>query len=219
MIDARKAEVQRQYDDAKAVEDKAAAHLAAIEAAAGRHRGEREATLKAAATQAQEAAEARRAQAEREAQALLGDARKTLAAERERALEEARRAALDLGAEFARRLLAELPMPLRAEAWIERIEQHLEALAETGARCAREPAQRTAALYSGHRRAASATDGRHMEKPPAPSSGFRRRHRVRGEPGLIAGAELRFPTAILRLSWQNALAALRSEIDVHANAH
>ncbi|MFY9876825.1 MAG: ATPase, partial [Rhodomicrobium sp.] len=32
VIDARKAEVHRQYDDAQAVEDKAKAHLAAIEA-------------------------------------------------------------------------------------------------------------------------------------------------------------------------------------------
>ena len=44
-------------------------------------------------------AEARRAQAERDAQALLDSARKTLAAEREQALAEARRAALDLGAD------------------------------------------------------------------------------------------------------------------------
>ena len=70
-------------------------------------------------------------EAEREAQALLDGARKTLAAERERALEEARRVALDLGAEFARRLLAEVPIELRAEAWIERIEQHLKALPKT----------------------------------------------------------------------------------------
>ena len=50
---------------------------------------------------------ARRAQAEHDAAALLDGARKTSASERDRALAEARRAALDLGAEIARRLLAE----------------------------------------------------------------------------------------------------------------
>jgi len=219
MIDARKAEVQRQYDDAKAAEYKAAAHLAAIESERAGIGAEREATLKAAATQAQEAAEARRAQAEREAQALLGDTRKTLAAERERALEEARRAALDLGTGVARRLLAELPMQFRAEAWIERIEQHLEAL----------PKPERDALASQLTNGSTLTVITASPLPPSTADTWKSRLRrplgsgaaieFEVNPELIAGAELRFPTAILRLSLQNALAALRSEVDVHANAH
>ncbi|WP_213030214.1 hypothetical protein, partial [Acinetobacter baumannii] len=67
-------------------------------------------------------------QAERDAQALMDSTRKTRASERESALDEARRLALDLGADFAQRLLAEVPMQYRAEAWIERIEQHLKAM-------------------------------------------------------------------------------------------
>ena len=128
MIDARRAEVQRQYDDAKATEDKAKADLAGVEAERAGIAAEREAALKAAASQAQETAEARRSRAERDAQELIDSARKTLAVEREQALAEAQRVALDLGADFAQRLLAEVPMQLRAEAWIERIEQHLDAL-------------------------------------------------------------------------------------------
>ena len=84
--------------------------MPAIEAERAGIAAEREAALKAAAAQAQELAEARRAQAEREAQALLEAARKTLAAEREQALDEARRLALDLGADFAQQLLAEVPV-------------------------------------------------------------------------------------------------------------
>jgi F-type H+-transporting ATPase subunit b len=38
------------------------------------------------------------------------------------------------------------------------------------------------------------------------------------DPQLIAGAELHFPTAILRFSWQSALAAARAEIGAHASA-
>ncbi|MGO9982623.1 MAG: hypothetical protein ACLPIX_00250 [Rhodomicrobium sp.] len=219
MTDARKAEVERQYADAKAMEDKAAAHLAAIEAARKDIGAEREAALREAALQAQEAADARRAEAAREAQALLAEGRKTLAAERQSALEEARRAALDLGAEFARRLLGQVPAQLRAEAWIERIEQHLDAL----------PTSEREALAS------QLADGHALTvvtaAPLSPALADIWKDRLRRplgtgiaigfevNPELIAGAELRFPAAILRLTWQSALATLRSEIDVHANAH
>ncbi|MGO8866538.1 MAG: hypothetical protein ACLQME_08560 [Alphaproteobacteria bacterium] len=219
MIDARKAEVQRQYDDAKATEDKAKAQLKAIEAERAGIAAEREAALKAAAAEAQEAAAARRTQAEREAQALLDGVRKTLAAERERALAEARRLAFDLGAEFARRLLAEVPMQLRAEAWIERIEQHLKTL----------PKPELDALTR------QLADGRTLTVvtasplPPAMTDTWRNRlSRPLGDgvtivfdvnPELIAGAELHFPTAVLRFSWQSALAAVRSEVGGNADAH
>ena len=125
LIDARKAEVQRQYDEAKAMEDKAKAHLAAVEAERAGINAERETLLKTAAAAAEKAAEARRQLAERDAQTLTDGTRKMLAAEREQALEEARRAALDLGSEFTRRLLAEVPAQFRAEAWMERIEKSL----------------------------------------------------------------------------------------------
>ncbi len=131
MIDARKAEVRRQFDAAKESEEKAKAQLATIEAERAGIAAEREATLKAAAGQAQEFAEARRAQAERDAQALVVSTRKALGSERERALDEARRLALDLGADFAQRLLAEIPTQYRADAWIERIEHYLNALPPT----------------------------------------------------------------------------------------
>ena len=65
---------------------------------------------RAAAKQAQEMAEARRSQAERDAEVVLDVARKTLAKERELALEEARRVAVDLGSAIAQRLLADLPL-------------------------------------------------------------------------------------------------------------
>ncbi len=128
MVDARRAEIDKQYADAKAVEAEAAAHLSDIEAKRAGIAAEREQVLKAAAAQAEEAAKARRDRSEREAATLLDDARKTLAAEREQALAEARRSALDLGAEVARRLLAEMPMALRAEGWLERMEQYLTAM-------------------------------------------------------------------------------------------
>ncbi len=219
LIDARSAAVQKQYDDAKAAEDKAKADVAQIELERAGIAAEREAALKAAAAQGQEAAKTRRAQAEGEAQALLEAARKSLGTEREDALAELRRSALDLGAEFARRLLAEVPAQLRAEAWIERIEQHLKALPKT-----------ELDTLTGQ-----CTDGSALTvataSPLPPETADIWRTRLRGllgdgitiafvaDPELVAGAELHFPTAILRFSWKGALAAMRLEIGVHGDAH
>jgi F-type H+-transporting ATPase subunit b len=218
MIDARKAEIGRQFDDAKTAEERAKAQLAAVETERAGIAAEREAALAATAAQAQETAEARRAQAERDAQAVLDAGRKTLASERERALDEARRLALDLGADFARRLLSEVPVRLRAEAWIERIEQHLGGLAKS------EQDGLAHQLADGK----SLTVVTAAPLPPPTADIWRdslRRALGNGiavtfevNPELIAGAELHFPTAVLSFSWQSALAAARAELSTHADA-
>jgi len=218
MVDARKAEVQRQYDDADAALDKAKAQLAAVEAARTGMAAEREAAVKAAVAEAQRAAEALRRQAQRDAQALLDVTRKTLAGERAQALAEARTVALDLGADFAQRLLAGVPMELRAEAWIERIEQHVAALPERERDALRRQLADGAAL----------TVVTASPLPPATAEAWRNRlRRGLGNDGadilfaadatLIAGAELHFPTAVLRFSWQDTLATLRVEVGGHAD--
>jgi len=195
MIDARNAALAHQFDDAKATRDRAQAELAAIGLERAAIAAERDAALAAAAAQAQRAADVRRAQAERDAQALLEGGRKTLASERERALDEARGLALDLGAEFARRLLAEVPMPLRAEAWIEQIERRL-------VTAVRLPAETADAWRDRLRRALGGGTVIAFDVDAA----------------LIAGAELHFSTAVLRCSWQATLAELRSQASVHADA-
>jgi F-type H+-transporting ATPase subunit b len=212
MIGARRAEVRQQFDAAKEIEGKAKAQLAAVETERAGIAAEREAALKAAAAQAREMAEARQAQAEREAQALIGATRKTLAQEREKALDEARRLALDLGVDFAQRLLAEIPAHYRAEAWIERIENHLKSLSPAE----RDPLARQ--LADG----TPLTVVTACALPPATADQWNERLRrslglsggitFEVDPQLIAGAELRFPTAILRFSWQNALLAARTEV-------
>jgi F-type H+-transporting ATPase subunit b len=215
MIDARKAEVARQFDAAKELEEKAKAQLATVEAERAGIAAEREAALKAAAAQAQEVAEARQAQAERDAEALMVSTRKTLASEREGALDEARRVALDLGADFAQRLLAEVPMQYRAEVWIERIEQHLHALPSAE----REALVRQ--LADGHPLtvitacAMPVATAEHWKERLGQSLGISSGMRFEVNPDLIAGAELHFPTAILRFSWQSSLAAARTEAGAH----
>ena len=218
MIDARRVAIEQQQAQAKAAEDKAKAELKAL---AGDRAGiavERQTVLKLAADQAQAAAEVRRAQVESEAQALLDNARKTLAAERDQALAEARAMALDLGADFAQRLIAQLPQEPLAEACIERIEQHLRSLP---------PSQRQELVQQASAQAAI-TVATATALPAALADAWRSRlHAALGsdatfaftvDPALIAGAELHFPNAVLRYSWQSALADARAEIgtDVHA---
>jgi F-type H+-transporting ATPase subunit b len=218
MVDARRVEVEKQYADAGTVEAKAKTALAEIEAERAGIAAERAAALKAAAVQAEEAAATRRAQAEREATTLLDGARKSLAAEREHALAEARGAALDLGVEIARRLLAEVPSALRAEAWLERVEQHLAGIP---------PAERdeiAKGLNSdGTLRVVTA-----VSLPKSVITEWEMRlHQALGDrttivfdvdPALIAGTELHFPNAILRFSWRSTLASMRAEIEGHDNA-
>lgn len=218
-IDARKTDIARQFAAAKTAEDAATAHLAAVEAARANIAREREAAIQAATAKAQAAAEARHAQAESEAQALLDGTRKTIATEREQLLDEARHMALDLGSDIAQRLLAEVPMPLRAEAWLERIEQHFAGLAA---------AEREALIrqVAGGETLFVVTAA---SLPPDTADTWRTRlRRLLGsdatiafevDAALIAGAELRFPTTLLRFSWQNALASLRSEIMRDDDAH
>lgn len=219
MIDTRKAEIEGQYAAAAAAEDKAKVQLAAAEAARAGTTAEREAVLRAAVTQAQELAEARRAQAECDAQILLDAARKTVAAERERAFEDARRMALDLGAAFAQRLLAEIPMQLRAEAWIERIEQYLDGLPQSQRDALSRQLVDGASLTVLTAEALSVSAaGAWRERLRRPlGTGIAVTFEV--SPQLLAGAELHFPTAVLSFSWQSALDAARLELGGHDNTH
>jgi F-type H+-transporting ATPase subunit b len=175
------------------------------------------AALKAAAAQAEEAAAARRAQSQREAAALLNAARTTLAAERTEASVKAREAAFDLGADIAARLLAEMPIKERGEAWLALIEKYLASLTQT----------EMDAL------ARQLVDGAELKVVTVSALPFEiaedwraRLQRMLGERGtiafgvdrrLVAGAELNFPHAVLRFSWQSALEAMRAEMAGNGN--
>ena len=219
LIDARRAEIDKQYADARVAEAKAEEQLAAVEAERVGIAAERAAELKDAAAQAEQAAAARRAQAEREAAALLESGRKALAVERSQALAEARRAALDLGADIAGRLLAEVPIKQRGEAWLARVEKYLAALP---------PIEREALTRQ-------LADGAELKVVTASelssetAEAWRARlHGILGDGAtvsfgtdrhLVAGVELHFPNAVLRFSWQSALEAMRAEITGNGDAH
>lgn len=215
VIDARKAEARKQLDAAREAEKQAKARLAAVEAERVGIATEREAALKATATQAQALAEARRAEAERDVQALLDATRKTLASERDQALAEARRLALDLGADFAQKLLGEIPESCRADAWIERIERHLVALPQTERDALKNQLGDSQSLTIVTACALPATAADQWKARLRRSLGVSDAMTFEVDPGLIAGAELHFPTAILRFSWQGDLLAARAEVNAH----
>ena len=218
LVDARRTEIEKQFAEARRAEAQAKDELAAIEAERAGIATERVAALKRAAAEAEQAAAARRGRAEREAAASLEDARKTLAAERSQVLAEARHAAFDLGEEIAARLLAEMPMKLRAEAWIERIEKYLAAL----------PKPEMNALTR------QLVDGVPLKVVTASVLPVEIEEKWRSrlcqslcsqmvvnfgvDAALIGGVELHFPNTVLRFSWQSTLAAIRAEIETDAHA-
>lgn len=218
MVDARRAEIEKAYDAARFAEAQMKDRLTTVEAERAGIAAERAAALREAAVQAEQVASARRAQAEREAATLIEDARKMLAVERKQALAETKRAALDLGAEIAKRLVAEVPIKLRAEGWIERVEQYLTALPKPDMDALLEQLEDSVPVRVV---TASALPGESQEtwrsrlqntlchRPPIEFA---------VDPTLVAGAELYFPNAVLRFSWRNALAAMRVEIEADANA-
>jgi F-type H+-transporting ATPase subunit b len=212
LLDARRSEIDKQYAEAQMAEANAKAELATIEAERGSIAAERAAVLEQASAQAAEASRSRRVQAERDAAELLDAARKTLAAERVVALAEARQAALDLGAHIAGRLLDQVPMKAHSEVWLARIEEHLAALPRTEREALAEQLVDGAQLTVITASALSAE---------AAETWCTRLHRTLGDripinfgtdPHLVAGAELHFPSAVLRFSWQSALSQMRAEI-------
>ena len=219
LVDARRAEIDKQWAEVHAAEAQLAVECTAIKSERDGIAGERVAAIRDAAAVAEQQAAARRAQAEHEAAALLVGTRKTLNDERTRALGEVRREALDLGAQIAGRLLAQVPMALRAEAWIERIEHYLADLPEAELAALRQQVANGAPLKVITASALA---------PEVANLWSSRLMRTLGnditleyavDARLIAGAELHFPTAILRFSWQTALDEMRAEIEADGNAH
>ncbi len=213
MIDTRRAEIEKQYADARAAEAAARDQLAAIEAQRAGIAAEHEAALATAMVHAEEAAKARRVQAESEAAALLDEARKTLAVERSQALTTVRKSALDLGTEVARRLLGEVPMKLRAEAWLEQVEHHLQSLPKSELDALGRQIQNGAVVtvVTAASLKPEAADIWRASLRQSLSQGVDIAFDV--DPALIAGVELHLPSAVLRFSWQSALAEVRSEIE------
>jgi len=217
LIDVRRGEIDKQFAEAKKAEDTSAARLAEVESQRAKIATEREQMIRTASRQADENAQARKAQAEKEAAAILEDGERALAKEREEAAIEARHATLDLAADMARRLISEMPMERRAEAWLDRVDQYLTGLPneERSALTAQVGSDSTVTLVT----AAPLPDtaAREWQSRLGKALGTSVALKCEVNTGLIAGVELRFPQSILRFSLQSVLASLRSEMEKHGN--
>jgi F-type H+-transporting ATPase subunit b len=217
-IDARRDEIARQYEAAAAHEAAAEAKVAAIGDARQAIAGEREAMLGAATAQAAQLRDTLRAKAQQDAAALLDGARATLAQERDQLLAEARRAALDLAAEMAERVLKQVPQPQGPDGWLEAIERHLVAL----------PASERDGLVRQLANGIGLTVVTASALDAETTAAWRTRlHRMLGDavaigfevdPTVIVGAELHFPSAVLRFSGKSVLADVRREIEAREHA-
>jgi F-type H+-transporting ATPase subunit b len=218
IVDKRRAEIDAQYADARKAASEAEAELSQVDSELSGIASQRAAALKSAAEEAEAASAARLAKAEADAKALLEQARELLAKERTAAMAEARRSAIDLAVAMARRLLDEFPPELRADAWLNRVEQYLADL----------PAEQRADVAkqldgSGKLHIVSATS-----LPDSVMSKWRAElSRIFGpapvidfgvDPMLIAGVELHFPHAVLRFSWRSVLESMQTEIEAHEDS-
>jgi F-type H+-transporting ATPase subunit b len=213
MIDARRQEMEKHALAASAAEEEARRLVAAAEAERLAVLGEREIMLKTASAAAEQAAQARREQAERDAQALLEEGRKTLADERAQAALAARSLSLDLANEAAKRLLGEMPIEVRTEPWLAKLEGQLASLTKT---------ERMALVESEQGGDPAVTITTPTPLDDNTKEIWRERLRkLLGEPvsfefyvdpNLVAGTELHFRNAILGYSWRSAFGAIRSEL-------
>ncbi|HEU5443570.1 MAG TPA: hypothetical protein VFU61_07075 [Steroidobacteraceae bacterium] len=209
VVDARRAALAGKLADAAQAAERARRQLSDLQAQRAGLVGERAAALAKVEEESRQLVATRRAQAQREAEAVMEEARKTLAHERDRAQDEMRRAALVLASEMAQRALAEIPESLRVQAWLERIDSHLESLSPT------ELSELSGELAGGGTlRVVTAW-------PVGAQEQWRTKLRAalgsditvtfETAPQLIGGAELHFPHARLTFSIQGAIAALQEE--------
>jgi len=211
LIDARRAALEREHAEAASAAETAKRQLSELQAQRAGLAGERAESLARAQEESRQLLTTRRAQAEHEAAALMEEARRTLTREREQVLEEARHAALNLAADMARRVLAEIPESLRVQAWLERIEGHLGSLpsAERAALSSELTAGSPLKVLTAWPLAAEAEETWRLGLRTALGSEVAVVFET--DPALIAGAALNFPHAKLSFSVAGAIAALQEE--------
>ena len=197
------------------------------------------------AEQARKDFESRQSQIEAQRQTVLDQARAQLGDERSKMIEEVRAEieklrsaalkrmdeeqdsaarevfdrAVQIAVRLARRLLQQFAAPLVEELFLQRVLDHLDHLA---------PTERTALLDQfghdgGQLMVTTAypldSDGESKWRAALNERvGARSRIAFTTDKGLIAGAELRFPHAILRFSWRDAIADAQRELRQHEHA-
>lgn len=173
---------------------------------------ERLAVLATARTEIEEERQRRLGEARAEAEALLARQRQVIADDRAGAFDDLRNGAADLAVSLATALLRDATDGALAEAFLERLRQRLIAMSEADRARLLGPVGEPTVLR--------------VVTAPALDEIGRQRWRQRlaelvGEPcavafdvddGLVAGARIHFPAAILELSWSSALKEARNDL-------
>jgi len=216
VMDARRQLVEGQLTEAATAQSHARAELAEVTVLRSGMAVERDAMMTAAAAQAEAVAKARIAEADAQAAAMIAEARKAAQAERAQALAEAKGATLDLAMSLAARLLAQAPAEVRAAAWLGLVERHLAAVSEDErAALAGSLGAETPLLVTT---AEALDDTAPWRERLGQALGTDMPVAFAIDAGLVGGAQLSFPGAILRFSWKDALDALRMELEQHDDA-
>lgn len=218
VIDARRSALQGEQAQAASETEAAKRQLADLQAQRAGLAGERVAALARTEEEGRALLAERRAQAQRDAESLLEEARRTLAREREEAQQALQHAALRLAADIASRVLAEIPEPLRAQGWLERIAGHLRALppGELRELAGELAGGGTLQVVTALPLAAAVQEEwrTRLRAAIAADAGIA----FDAQPDLIAGAELRFPHARLSFTVRDAITALQREVQAHGPA-
>lgn len=219
--------VQKTIAERQRRAEEAAAHVTAArgEADAARakidHEHEQIAAERATALdEARAKAEAERveilAKSRAEADELVAGGRRTLDEERAKALAELQGHATELATSIAARLLAALGSPAVDDELLERAGAYLAELPPDRLRALAVEAASGVEVVTAHS-LPPALLARRREKLAA-QLGDAARVSFRTDPSLVAGAELHFRTAIVRVSWRDALVHAEEVANAHAIA-
>ncbi len=155
------------------------------------------------------------AEARTEAEGIVGAAHGQIGDERNEALSDLRAQAAELAVALARGLLAQLGPRAVTEALLERVGEHLDALAPDALETLRRDARgRPARLITAAPLDAEAA------APAVRAIGERLGTAIETEvdPALLGGIELSLPHSVLRFSWRDALGTVEQELREHAVA-
>ncbi len=216
MIAKRQQELEHAAAEEARVQKEAADLRLRMDAARSENERARESILAGAREQAAHERDEALAQARREAAAIAEAARGELENEREKAAEAMANQAGELAMGIARRLLEQVATAPVADAFLERLCGHLDALAperRSSLRAELDGAELLVAtapeLSADVARRWSGSIGEHLGGRPGV--------RFVRDDSLIAGAELRFPHTTLSFCWRDGLRAAREEVFRHAD--
>ncbi|MGB8273804.1 MAG: F0F1 ATP synthase subunit delta [Alphaproteobacteria bacterium] len=180
--------------------------------------GEREAMLKEARAQIESERKESLAHAREKADELLAAAKAKIAEERKAAAQQVRGAASDLAIAIAKKLVSASGAPPATGAVLDRICGHLDGLPAHDLASLRGQLEDGTALEVTTAAPLVADEQKHWRETLTKRMGPGAKIEFGIDPSLISGAELHFPTAVLRFSWREALDAARRELTRDADA-